>query len=96
MQQLDERILELLQDESCASYRYIAGLDEISASKLRVRERCKVLARVGLVEALSNERRVWELTEKGKRYLEGNIPKDEFPDPWADGKTPRAWWQTPS
>lgn len=96
MQQLDERVLELLEEESCASYRYIAELEEISASRHRVRERCEVLSRVGLVEALSNEGLVWELTAKGERYLAGKIPRDEFPDPWADGETPRAWWLTPS
>ena len=71
-------------------------IEGISASRLRVRERCEVLSRVGVVEALSNEGLVWELTGKGKRYLAGEIPRDEFPDPWADGKKPRTWWLPPS
>lgn len=96
MQQVDERLLEHLADDSCASYRYLAGLEEITASRLTVLERCRVLSRVGLVAPLTNDELVWELTEKGDRYLDGKLNQEVLPDPWADGEETIAWWLTPS
>lgn len=96
MEQVDERILEHLAEDPCASYRFMASLKEFDTSPGRVRERCQVLARVGLVAPLSNEGLVWELTEKGERYLEEELSQEVLPDPWADGEEPRAWWLTPS
>lgn len=96
MQQLDERILEHLSENPYASPRFMANQKEFSASKERIRERCRILARVGLVEPESNDWRAYHLTEKGERYLNGELKQDAFPDPWADGKTPYVWWLTPS
>lgn len=96
MQQIDERILEHLAEESYSTPRRMAKRKECSASKGRIRERCRILSRVELIAPVSDEWMAYELTEKGERYLEGELHQDVFPDPWAEGRTPYAWWLTPS
>lgn len=50
----------------------------IDYSREYVNRRMRVLEDVGL---LDNENGIYELTELGRRYLAGNVGRDEMPEP---------------
>ena len=80
MTSLDERVLELLATEGCATPRSIARRVAQRASVARVRERCRLLAQAGLVAPLSRALLHYELTGAGRRYLAGEL--DVRRQPW--------------
>lgn len=71
MQQLDDRILEHLAEESWSSPRVLAGHPDVHASEARIAERCRVLTSVELIAPLYE--RTYEITVWGQRYLEGEL-----------------------
>ena len=83
MTALDERILELLADERWATPRSITRRLSLRASVGRVRERCRLLAEVGLVAPLSRERLHYGVTGSGRRYLAGSLDVRRLPRPLA-------------
>lgn len=78
---LDERTLEILQKEGACSPAFIAREVVMFASSGRVRERCKMLADAGLVDPMSEDWEMFELTEEGMRYLKGNLDVRHQPTP---------------
>lgn len=78
---LDERILEALDEESWSSPGMLSAQFDFTASKGRIRERCKLLARVGFVSFPFDDTDVVELTTRGKQYLEGEVNAENLPDP---------------
>lgn len=96
MAQIDERILEYLSEESYASPEEMVEREVFAASRARIRERLSVLARHNLVAPWTDDWQAYELTERGERYLAGDLDGDALPDPWADGRSPRVWWLSPN
>lgn len=82
---LDERILESLEEESWSTPGMLAAEMDFTASKGRIRERCKLLARVGFVSFPFDDTDMVELTTTGKLFLDGGVNAEELPDPtrWA-------------
>ena len=77
---LDDRILELLQEdeEGFLTPSEIADDKRILHSGAHVGRRCQKLAEHGMVEAVS--RGVYRLTERGESYLEGEYNAAEQND----------------
>ena len=78
---LDERILEHLEREGWAMPRHIERATTMNASKERVSERLRVLTRVGLVGAIFERSRMYELTNEGVMYLGGDLDAEHLPRP---------------
>ncbi|APW99377.1 hypothetical protein CHINAEXTREME_17070 [Halobiforma lacisalsi AJ5] len=81
MEQLDDRILEHLDEEPWSSVSVMASRSCFRASKARIRERCQMLARAGLIAPVHHD--MYEITTWGIRYLEGEIDADHQPRPVA-------------
>lgn len=81
MEQLDDRILEHLNEESWSSVSVMASRPEFRASKARIRERCQMLASAGLIAPIHHE--MYEITTWGMLYLEGEIDAAHQPLPSA-------------
>jgi Mn-dependent DtxR family transcriptional regulator len=77
---LDERILELLQEDEDGFMRpsEIADDSRIPYSPQYVGERCQKLASNGLLQEVSNA--VYRITEEGRAYLEGEYDASETND----------------
>lgn len=71
MQQLDDRILEHLAEESWSTPRLMARTAGLRASEARITERCRLLADVELVAPI--HRRTYEITYWGRLYLAGEL-----------------------
>ncbi|MFT4921030.1 MAG: hypothetical protein ACI8XM_000223 [Haloarculaceae archaeon] len=80
---LDERILETLKEESWSSPAMLATQFDFTASSGRIRERCKLLARVGFVDFPLDDTDFVEITTRGKLYLDGEVNAENLPDPRA-------------
>ncbi len=78
---LDERILEYLDEHDLATAATITREVELFASYNRVRERCYALADAELVDTVTTDRAHWELTKRGKMFLEGNLDARNQPTP---------------
>ena len=78
---VDDRILEYLQEESYGTAREIANKQGVHATEVQVQERCRLLADVDLVEFLTEDEEIVELTIRGKEYLSGDIDIDLYPRP---------------
>jgi len=78
---LDERILELLDEDGLSTAEYIAHEVELFASTGRVRERCYMLADAELIDSLTSDREHWELTWAGEQYLAEELDVREQPTP---------------
>jgi len=79
MQQVDERILELLNDEGWSTPWLISNhprLDRMDASSNRIRERCRVLSQAGYIQPLSRRYKMYEIGVWGRLYLEGDVRAD--------------------
>lgn len=79
MSQLDERIIEHLDDEGWASPATMHRSFCFSASKARIRERCRELTGVGLVAPIYEGSDMYELTFVGQLYLDGDLDADTLP-----------------
>ena len=82
MKQLDERILETLNREGWATPRMIARESRISCSKGHIRERCEKLQHIDFIAPIHGE--MYELTNDGILYLEGEIDANNRPWPPGD------------
>lgn len=51
------------------------------ATESQIQERCRVLADVDLVEFLTEDMDLVELTKEGQRYLDGEIDVELYPRP---------------
>jgi predicted transcriptional regulator len=82
---LDERILEHLDRERWATPRHIERTFSMNASKGRASERLRMLSEAGLVGAMFEGSRMYELTREGQRYLDGDLDAEhvEQPNPHA-------------
>ena len=81
---LDERILEILDEEGLSTPRYIAKEVRLFASVGRVVERCYMLADAELIDSPTTDREHWEITQAGQWYLEGEIDARNQPTPTID------------
>jgi predicted transcriptional regulator len=78
---LDERTLEILREEAMASPSHIANEVSLRTSQNRVKERCILLSRAGLVAPISQDWRHYEITAKGEEYLDGELDARGLPRP---------------
>lgn len=78
---LDERILELLREDSLSTPGYIAREVELFASVGRVTERCYMLADAELIDSPTTDRQHWEITQAGEWYLDGKLDVRDQPTP---------------
>lgn len=78
---LDDRILEVLRDDSVSTAKQIAIRDGIHATESQVLDRCKVLADADLVAFLTEDCDFVELTTEGEQYLEGEVDVELYPYP---------------
>lgn len=72
----DDRILEYIQEHDGGSVGEMEDSQYIRVSNAHISRRCKRLAEHGLLRALGNG--VYMLTEKGGRYLEGDVDAEEL------------------
>ncbi|MFH5798557.1 hypothetical protein [Haladaptatus sp. CMAA 1911] len=79
MEQLDDRILEHLSEESWSSPSVMESMPEFRASKDRINERCRVLADAELVAIVVGD--MVEITQWGMLYLDGGIDAEHQPCP---------------
>ena len=80
MQQLDERILEHLAEESWSSPSVMASRPEFRwASEARLRERCKMLGYAEFIAPIAGE--MVEITTWGQLYLAGELDAEHQPRP---------------
>jgi Mn-dependent DtxR family transcriptional regulator len=77
---LDERILELLEEDEDGFMgpSDIAGDSRISYSAAYIGQRCKKLAQHGLLQEVSDA--VYRITETGRAYLSGEYDASEMND----------------
>jgi hypothetical protein len=97
MQYLDERILEYLSERSWSSPR-LMSTEFKSASVLRIRERCRLLAHAELVHFPHDDTGIVEITGKGQRYLLGDYDINWFDLPqkaWREALSPEHSWNNP-
>jgi predicted transcriptional regulator len=78
---LSERILEILQTEGASSPEFISNTLQMNASRRRVREQCRMLADAELLEPMTDDWEMFELTEEGMRYLDGDLDARHQPTP---------------
>jgi hypothetical protein len=78
---LDERILEILRKEGWSAPDYITRKVSLFASIGRVRERCRMLAKVEMIEPLSKQLDHYEIAGRGIRYLDGQLDAGTLPKP---------------
>jgi len=78
MQQIDERILEIVQEFEPATSNLIHEKLRLTASPKQVQERCRLLANAGLLEPFIDSRRadMWEMSIWGNLYLNGELNAD--------------------
>jgi len=74
----DDRLLEVIREKGSGSPKELADTDYIRVSRQHVSRRLSTLADHGLLDHLGNG--VYVLTEKGNRYLEGELDAAELPD----------------
>lgn len=72
----DERILEYLSQVETSTPKKMTDSGEVRFSRQYVGERCRKLAKYGLVQHLGNG--VYRITEKGEKYLEGEFDAEEL------------------
>jgi hypothetical protein len=80
-QSVDDRILELLSDESWSTPSMMAIEPNIHATENQIRERCKVMADAGLVAIEPNDGWMVQLTTEGQLYLDGELDVELYPRP---------------
>ena len=79
MVQLDDRILERLDEDGWSSPSVLAADSEFDASEDRIRERCLCLADAELIAPIA--RRMYDITQWGQLYLEGELDAEHQPTP---------------
>jgi len=72
----DDRLLEVIREEGSGSPKELAETDFIRVSRQHVSRRLSKLAEHGLLTHLGNG--VYVITEKGNRYLEGELDAEEL------------------
>jgi DNA-binding Lrp family transcriptional regulator len=78
---LDERILEILQSEGWSTAGYIARKVSLFASAGRVRERCRMLTAVELIEPHTKRLGHFDIANRGIQYLKGEFDASDLPKP---------------
>lgn len=81
VEQVDERIMEFLDEQGWATPRLMARERGFSASEDRIGERCEMLVYAGFVAPLHGE--MYELTQWGRLYLDGEVDARDQPTPRA-------------
>jgi hypothetical protein len=79
----DERLLEVLIEIGPATVSSILAHESVRAPRSVVRDRLYALAHAELVAPVGRvgERRNWELTTEGVRYLQGDLDAEHQPHP---------------
>jgi hypothetical protein len=78
---LDERIIEYLDEDAFSTPRHMERVIKFNASRRRIRERCQLLTRAGLIAPVYEGDYLYEITEKGRGYLVGDIDVEHLPQP---------------
>lgn len=79
MVQLDDRILEHLSGDGWSSPSVMAADSSFDASEGRIQERCEFLVYAGLIAPIA--RRMYDITQWGELYLDGEIDAEHQPTP---------------
>lgn len=82
MVQLDDRIMEHLDDGGWSSPSVMAAESDFDASEERIHERCEFLAYARLIAPIA--RRMYDITQWGQLYLEGELDAEHQPTPTVD------------
>jgi len=80
-ERLDERILELLDDEPWSTPSIMEVELPLDATEGQIRERCLVLADAELIAIDPGDNWRCELETRGKLYLDGKIDVQLYPSP---------------
>lgn len=76
---VDDRILEALDEEGFMTPSDLSDLQSLRYSAQHIGDRCRTLAKHGLVENVGNG--VYRITERGEKYLQGEInTSEDLPD----------------
>jgi predicted transcriptional regulator len=71
----DDRILEYIRENEAARPKMMADSGSVRYSSSYISQRCQKLAKHGLLNNLGDG--VYVITERGKRYLDGEIDTSE-------------------
>jgi hypothetical protein len=82
MKKEDDRILEILKEETWSSPKLIASRPSIDISEGHIRERLMFLWYAGLVYQIWDDG--YEITSEGLRYLDGQLDASHQPWPTVD------------
>ncbi len=82
----DERVLEYLYTEGPKSPSNIARDDRVDFSRTTVNTRLLKLAAAGLVNKDEIGRGIYEISDKGEKFLTGEFDARDLPDPDTDGE----------
>lgn len=77
MTRADDYILELLRDAGIAANPSTIGFN-IDYDRRYVSQRCRKLSENDLLKRVDEPRAMYEITEKGKKYLAGDLDADEL------------------
>lgn len=94
----DDRILEYIREEGSGRPQEMAESGYVRYSRSYVHTRCKKLVKHGLLNHLGNG--VYTITERGERYLDGEIDTtedapDEVDSPFESNGDPSAGTEEP-
>lgn len=87
---VDDRILEALNEEGFMTPSDLSDLEALRYSAQHIGDRCRTLAKHGLVENVGNG--VYRITERGQSYLRGEIntsddSQDKIESPAGEGES---------
>ncbi|CAI49272.1 homolog to phage PhiH1 repressor protein [Natronomonas pharaonis DSM 2160] len=78
---LDERILELLDEEPWSVPGMMTVEIPLNVTEQQIRERCLRMADIGLVSVEPDNGWMVQLTTEGRLYLEGDLDAELYPHP---------------
>jgi predicted transcriptional regulator len=79
MTRADDYILELLRDAGIATNPSTIGFN-VNYDRRYVSERCRKLAENGLLERVDEAKAMYRITEKGRKYLAGELDAEDLED----------------
>lgn len=79
MTRADDYILELLRDAGITANPSTIGYN-IDYDRRYVSERCRILAENGLLERVDESKAMYRITEKGRKYLAGELDASTLED----------------
>ena len=81
MTRADDYILNFMEEHDIILSPVIIAIN-LDLTRQYVSQRCKKLSRADLIDEVENSK--YQLNDRGRVYLDGELSSDELPDPDAD------------